>query len=148
MTGAFDSYLGSTPFGAGTPLPAGPPPTGTSGLCRFIDGQTGDFAIDSTTGHFERMPLVRQRILLYLLTRRGSSTVLPKWGLRRPPKIDASAVWLMQAETRVALSQMTDVEKSLRIDEITVEQVEGSGRVRVIVRYTDLTTGSPDSMSI
>jgi hypothetical protein len=147
MPSPFDSPLGSTPFGCGTPLPAGPPPTGYSGLCRFIDGFTGDYAIDPVTGHLAAMPVVRQRVLLALLTVRGSSSVLPTMGMRRPSKIGSDTAWAMAAEARVALSHMTDVERVLRVDNLTVEQVEGSGRVRIICEYTDLTTGQPDKVS-
>lgn len=147
MSGAFDSMLGSTPFGAGTPLPAGDPPTGYSGLCRFIDGISGDFAIDATTGHLAGMPLLRQRVLLALVTRRGSSTVLPKFGLAYASKITESQLRLMDANARASLYQLTDVEKVMRIDSLTVEQVEGTGRVRLTLSYTDLSTGGTDTLS-
>lgn len=141
MSGAFDSMLGSTPFGAGTPLPAGVPPTGYSGLCRFIDGLTGDYQINTITGHLAGMPILRQRILLALVTRKGSSSALPKLGLSWPTKIDAQMARLLDAEARASLFQLTDVEKCMRIDELTIEQVEGTGRVRLTLRYTDLQTG-------
>ncbi len=147
MSGAFDSPLGSTPFGAGTPLPAGAPPTGLSTFVRFIDGVTGDFQQDAATGHLAQMPLVRQRVFLALVTRLGSSSVLPGFGLKRPTKIDNSIVRTMQAAARVALYQLTDVEKVVRIDDLIVEQVT-SGRVQLTVLYTDLSTGNPDKVTV
>ena len=141
MPGAFDSPFGSTPFGSGTPLPAGPPPTGNSSLCRFIDGATGDYQVDPTTGHLAGMSLLDQRILIALTSIKGSSTVLPNMGITHPAKIDASMTRLMQAEARAALFQLTDVERAMRIDDLLVEQVPPVGRVQLTVNFTDLATG-------
>lgn len=127
-------------------MPAGPPPVGHSALCRYLDGYSGDYRIDATTGHLAGMPVVRQRVLLAIMTVRGSSSVLPTFGMRHPPKIEASTTWAMQAEVRSALSSMVD-RHEIRIDQIDVEQVEGSGRIRVTVDYTDLTTGQADKVS-
>ena len=146
MPSPFASPLGSTPFGVGTPLPAGPPPVGNSGLCRYLDGLTGDYAIDHVTGHLASMPVTRQRVLLAILTVKGSSSVLPNMGIRRPPKIDATTTWAMQREVERGLAPLVD-EHAIRIDRIAVEQVEGSGRIRVTVSFTDLQTGKPDSAS-
>ena len=146
MPGAFDSPFGSTPFGAGTPLPAGPPPAAPSTLCRFIDGLTGDFQVDPVTGHLAGMPVLQQRILLALTTAKGSSTVLPLLGISHPAKLDERTTRLLQAEARTALFQLTDVERCMRIDELLVDQVSPVGRVQLTVRYTDLATGKSDTV--
>lgn len=132
-----------TPFGVGTPLAQSPPPDPKKlKLSRFINSGSGDYEIDPDTGHFKAMPPVRQRMLLIMKTIRGSSTVLPDLGIDVPRKLDGTFIPRVTASIRNAYRQLTEVEKVARIDGIEIERLS-SGRVGVLIAYTDLTTGIP-----
>ena len=138
--------LGTTPLGHPAIVPGDPAPTGKSALCRFIHSGKRDYEIDTTTGHFKAMPVVRQRMLLVMLTTFGSSTVLRTMGIRRPKKMGDGFERLMQLRVREAYRQMTDVERVVKIDDIIVGK-HSTGRATVMIPYTDLTTGKPDVVS-
>lgn len=134
--------FGTGPFGFGSIAEAAIVPEPVAGS-RFIDPVTRDYVFDSATGHLGQMPPLRQRVLLTLMTQLGSSAV-PGFGVRLPPKIDRTFVSSSTAMVRSALRQLTDVERIMRIDDITVDT--GGSRAAITVSYTDLTTGERDSV--
>lgn len=139
--------FGVSPFGMGTGDDAPIPPTGAWGS-RYINPQTGDYAVDTKTGQLQQMPAVRQRFLLRLKERRGSSSVRPNDGIVLPTKIDDSIQSTMNDAVRLAMHQETDVEKVARIDSVTVyRDPNNTGRVLTVVSYIDLTTGQADQVS-
>jgi hypothetical protein len=93
-------------------------------------------------GELEGMPVNRQRVMLTCLTRPGSSSVLPDWGVELPPKITESYPGEVRAEVLRAHRFMTSV------GDITIEGVDtettSAGRVQVLVSYTDMRTGESD----
>jgi hypothetical protein len=135
-----------TPFGLGTPAPTGDPPDGASGT-RYLNPATRDYQVDTATGQLAQMPSIRQRVLIALLTVRGSATAAPAFGIVPPRKMGDQFTAEMQQAVRSALKQLTDVEKVVRIDGILVERGAGS-RSKTTVIFTDLTTGEGDSASI
>ena len=114
-------------------------------LSTYFDGVTGGPVYDATTRQLKQMTGVRQRVALTLATCAGSSTTLPNWGVRKLDRHSASFVEEREQTVRDALRSMTDVEKSIRIESITVE-VEGS-RDRTTVVYTDLTTNKESKVT-
>lgn len=139
MLGAGVQAAGSSPAGVGEPELGDATPVADGG-CRYIDPATGDYGIDSSTGSFEQMPAIRQRVMIALLTARGSSTVLPDLGLTRPTKMGDRFQAEMEQAVRQALEQLTEIEQVITLDFVSVERGNG-GRARITVSYTDLTTG-------
>lgn len=147
-TGFGTMPMGLSPAGFGTGDDAPVPPTGEWGS-RYIDVQTGDFAVDATTRQLKQMPALRQRFLIRLKERFGSSSVRPLDGVKLPKKIDETVEREMDDAVRIAMRQETDVEKIARIDSVKVQRTPGNtGRVVTLVSYTDLTTGLADQVTI
>jgi phage baseplate assembly protein W len=142
MPGFGSAPFGGSPYGLGVPGEAALPTTSPAGS-RYIDASTRDYAYNATTGQFAQMPEIRQRVLLALLTEQGSIPTQPTFGIKRPQKMGDTFEAEMKAAVRLALQQMTDVEKVLRIDQILVRKGVG-GRSETTVVYTDMTTGVPD----
>ena len=140
--------LGVTPYGLGTGDDAPAPPTGAWGS-RYINPQTGDYARDVLTGQLQQMPPVRQRFLLRLKTKLRSSSVQPEMGVALPTKINESSQRQADDAVRQAMRQETDVEKVAVIERVTLARdPSNSGRVLIVVSYTDLTTGQGDQVSV
>lgn len=137
--------VGTGPYGIGTPVTSAAPPAGAAGS-RYINPATRSYEQDSTTGQLAQMPGLRQRVLIAVTTAKKSSSAIPEFGLLVPRVVGPSFESEIKASIRASLSQMTDVEKVLRIDGITVE-IGASGRQRVTVSYTDITTGEPDQVT-
>lgn len=131
------SPMGTMAFGGGTPTTGSAPPS-LSRASRYINPYTHDYEFDAVSRGFRRMPSVRQRVQLALGTIRGSSTVSQNWGITMPRKIGNQFAAEVEAAVRQALSQMTDVEKVLRVDKVDVRAYHM--RSEVVVWYTDLTT--------
>jgi hypothetical protein len=146
MIGAGAQAAGSSPAGVGEPELGDAAPTAGGGS-RYINPATGDYGIDSSTGAFEQMPAIRQRVMISLLTVRGSSTVLPDLGLIRPTKMGDRFQSEMEQAVRQALEQLTDIEQVISLDFVTVLRGNG-GRGQITVSYTDLTTGAEDAVSV
>jgi len=135
-----------TPLGAGIPISASIPATDTA-LSRYIDPNTGEYAIDSTTGVYQTMPSTRQRVMLALITELGSVSIDREFGYLRPRKIGARFEQQVKDSVRSALLQLTDIEKIVRIDNITIDRT-GQSRAEVTVKYTDLSTGDADEVAV
>lgn len=140
------SSFGLSPYGTGTPETSAVPASGAAGS-RYINPATRDYQQDPTTGQLAQMPSTRQRVLLALLTVQGSSSVYGRFGIKLPRKMGTSFEVEMRFAVRAALRHLTDAEKVIRIDSITVERGAGS-RSRTTVSYTDLATGETDQASI
>lgn len=83
---------------------------------------------------------MRQRMLLIGLTELGSSSTLPDMGIQIPRKIDRHFERNVKASVRKAYRRLTDVERSVRIDDIIIEDNGIAGRRFITISYTDLTT--------
>jgi len=121
------------------------PPDGPAGS-RYLNPITRDYEVDETTGHFKQMPGTRQRVLLAVMTIRDSSG-LPGFGVRMPKRMGDAFERQAENAVRQALRHMTDVEKCLLINSITVERGMG-GRARVTIAFTDLVTGDQDRVRV
>lgn len=126
-------------FGAGSPTTGSAPPI-LSRASRYINPYTRDYEFDTNSRGFRRILSVRQRVQLALGTIRGSSTTSPNWGIVLPRRIGPQFAAEAEAAVRQALSQMTDVEKVLRVDQVDVTTYHM--RSRIVVWFTDLTTNS------
>jgi len=140
--------IGSGPFGIGTPVSGVAPPIGPPAGARYIDPGARDYTIDDSTGQYTRMPVVRQRMLIKLLTVRGSSTVLPELGLEVPRRIGPDFEARVRSMIRVAYKQETDIDKVARIDAVRIDRSTITGRVTITIEYTDLTTGQTDELTV
>jgi phage baseplate assembly protein W len=138
------SPVGGFPVGFGEVTSASAPPP-LSQCSRYINPYTRDYEM-GTYGSFKRMTPIHQRVQLTLSTLQGSSAVMQSWGVSKPPKISASFAADADARIREALSVMTDVEKVLRVDNVTVETA--NRRSKVTVSFTDLTTNTQAQASI
>lgn len=146
MAGFGTMAFGTGPFGLGTPTTSTAPPDPSGAGSRYINPATRDYQQDSTTLQLAQMPGLRQRVLLAVMTLRTSSTALPTFGISIPRKVTPSFVAEVQASVRASLRQMTEVERVIRIDGITVE-IGASGRQRVTISYTDTSAGVPDAVT-
>ncbi len=145
-----ESFIANTPaigpFGVDTPAETAEPATGSVGS-RYINPATRDYEFNESTGHLSQMPTLRQRVLLAVMTRKGSSTALPDFGISLPPKMGSTFEAEVTASVRSALIHLTDTERVMRIDSVVVEKGAG-GRARVTISYTDTTAGTPDSVTL
>ena len=153
MAGFGNSPVGTSPFGLGQPTTTAEPPTvkvlaglATPG-CRYLDPNTRDYVHDDDSGQLAQMPTTRQRVLLALLTVKGSSTVLPNLGVRMPRKITEAFERETQHAVQSALHRLTVIERVVAVRAIKVERLAGTGRVGVTVEFVDLTTGEEDAVS-
>src|SRR5690349_21781461 len=145
MAGFGTMPAGTGPFGIGTPTTTAAPPTGTAGS-RYLNPASRDYQQDTDTQQLAQMPAIRQRVLLAVMTEKGSSTALPKFGIARPRKVTPSFEAEITASVRASLVQLTDVERAIRIDAIDIER-GASGRQRVTISYTDISSGTPDEVT-
>jgi phage baseplate assembly protein W len=134
--------FGSGAYGLGVPGEAALPTTSPAGS-RFLNAATRDYQYNSDTGQLAQMPNLRQRVLITLTTEQGSIPTQPTFGIKRPRKMGDSFEAEMKSAVRLALQQLTDVEKVMRIDQILVRKGQ-DGRSETTVVYTDMTTGVPD----
>lgn len=140
--------IGQFAFGFGCGDAAPEPPNRDGWGSRYINSGSGDYEYNSTTRQLKQMPGLRQRFLLKLTTRHGSSTVLPGLGISLPSKLDPSFERRVDNAVRVAMHQETHVEKVARIDSVTVERGAVTGRVTITISYTDLESGTDETLVI
>jgi hypothetical protein len=138
--------IGSTPFGSGTPAEAIEPPDGPPEAARFIDPTTRDWVV-AEDGAYQRMPMVRQRVLLRLATLLRSSSVLPGFGTRLPERIDDRYEQKAEQAIRAALADMV-LAQEIKILRIDTKLGNPTGRVEHTVSYMDLTTGNSDTVTV
>lgn len=146
MSGFGTQPYGTSQYGIGVPASPDMLPIGPSGFTRWIDPVTGDYATDSTTGHFEQTTALRQRVLIRLRTVLGSSTAFMLRGMKLPKKIGAGFAEQVQQAVRDCLRQETDIEKVMEILSITVET--SGARSATHLRYKDLTTGATEDVRV
>jgi phage baseplate assembly protein W len=132
------SPAGVFPFGYGAPVSAAEPPDGPSG--RPFLNASGDYEQDPDTRQLKQMPSLRQRVLIRVKTMRGSSSVLPLFGIQVPDKMGAGFERKLEFSIRQAFRVETDIERIMRIEQVIVRKVS-SGRAEATIIYTDLTTG-------
>lgn len=113
---------------------------------RFLDYLTGDYVVGDD-GEIARMPTTRQRVWLALGTLRGSSTVLPKLGVKLPGTIGRSYESEVKNEVRTALAALI-ADGSLVLNEIIVEHGTPIGRSTITVDYTDTATKENDKVNV
>ena len=136
--------LGTSPFGVGTPPSAAEPPDLPAAMSRYINPATKQFEIDDVTGNFKSMPTTRQRVLLIMMTIKGSSSALRNFGIAIPSKVNRDTIEQeMRTEIDRAFYRMTTVERVIRIDDVIVDPGD-YGRVALTLVYTDLTTRQAD----
>lgn len=142
--GLFGAGVG--PGGIYVPASVADSPTPSAGS-RFINPISRDYELNSETGQEAQMPPTRQRVLLALMTKRGSSTARPDFGLRVPDKIRTTFEAEMRINVRAALSHLTREDAPvIVIDGIDV-QVPRPGRALITVSYTDVLNGVSDEAS-
>lgn len=140
------SPFGQFPFGIGSPTTTTAPATGDYGS-PYIDPAERDYEIDSDTGQLKQMPTIRQRVLLIVSSEKGSSLAEPEFGLELPPVIDGTFESGADAAIRSALAQLVDVDKVIRIDEITFAYPEPH-RADITIVWTILATNKQDQVTI
>ena len=139
--------LGYAPLGMPAVTNINKPPPPNKILSNYIDPQKRDYIV-SATGEYATMPVVRQKMLLALISILGSSSVLPNYGNDPPRKIDDAYKRNMENSVRLATKFITDA-KEARIDSVIIETFGPRGdSPKVIVSYTDLTTGLSDTLEV
>lgn len=146
MSGAGLESAGLSPFGYGTPTETDGPSANPWGS-RFINPSSKNLEFDSVTGQLRQMPPVRQRVLLTVLQTKGSSTTRPNEGTKRPAKMGDGFQREQEQYVREAHRQMTDVERVIRIDQVTVTRRDNQG-AHTDIAFTDLTTGVEDKAEL
>jgi phage baseplate assembly protein W len=141
------SAYGLSPFGYGTPTAAGIVPTAGAAGVRWLNSGSRDFEQDPDTLQLKQMPALRQRVLLKLLTTKGSVKINPGFGVGLPRKMGTGFEREMADAVKVAFEQETQIEKVMRLDAVEVVKLS-SGRAQITVSYTDLTTGEEDEVTI
>ncbi|HEX5076136.1 MAG TPA: hypothetical protein VFW03_23185 [Gemmatimonadaceae bacterium] len=138
--------VGSTPFGMGTPAVGEDVPTGPAGS-RYLDPLARDYVVDPSSGQYQQMPSVRQRVLITVITMLGSSSSQPLFGVQLPQRMDERFEADARGRIRAALSQLIDIEQVMVLDgQIKVERGLG-GRARFTIPFFDLTTGERHTVS-
>ncbi len=144
--GAGAMSAGTAPAGLHSPATVAASPDAVAGS-RYINPQTGDYEIDSSTSQYAQMPPTRQRVLLALHTVFASSTGKPQFGLRAPRKMGTSFEAQTKQAARYALRHLTREDGPvIRIDGIQVDRV-GVGKAVLTVSYTDRKNGRHDRVS-
>ena len=146
MAGLGGAPLGSTPFGAGTPVEVSAPPDAPLQEARFLNVDTKDYETRSD-GEYKGMPSVRQRMVMALGTTLGSSAVLQENGLRLPSRIDERFPQGAEQAIRRAVDFMVSAGE-VRVDSILLVESQVTGRTEHLVSYTDLTTGNSGTLTV
>lgn len=143
MAGAGNTPAGGGPAGQGGPSFAVSPPLPRTPMgapqARALDPRTGRIAFDAC-GRPLRTSGVRQRVLLALLTERGSACVLELGHTLRDVKfITPSTHNLVETIVRTALAALiANFEIELISVEVDLESRLGVDRLPVRVRWRDL----------
>jgi len=146
MAGFGETELGLTPFGTGTADGTAAPPTTLPSTSRYVNFRTKDYEV-ADDGEYKRMPSVRHRVLMILSTTLDSAAALPGFGLKLPARIDKRYPQLADHAIRLALKPMVRAGE-LKIEKIEVTRSSVTGRVDHVVKFKDLTTGNPDTVTI
>lgn len=144
--GAGTMAAGTGPGGLLVPATVAASPSKSAGS-RFLNPITRDYELDQSTNQFAQMPPTRQRVLLALMTKKGSATANPEFGLAVPDKIRSTFAAEVNVSARAALGHLTREDAPvISIDAITVD-VPSPGRAILTVSYTDISTGESDEAS-
>ena len=110
---------------------------------RFIDPVTGDYLLDDD-GQFERMPSLRQRVLIALKQVRDSGPT--GLGVDLPDRITERFETEMRDRVTTALAHLTRTPNPAMTNlSVTIDSV-GGGRAMTLVTYDDPTTGRSEGV--
>ena len=137
MPGFASSPFAVTPYGTGTPATATAPPAERAKGARYLDPVAGDYVLDGE-GEYQRMPTVRQQMLLAVVTRFGSSSVEPGRGVKLPDRITSDFERTVSSSVRSATEHITAAGRAT-LDDVSVKLLQ-TGRAQITIAYTDLTT--------
>lgn len=146
MTGFGTAPCGEFAMGFGEDAEIQGPPEDPIVGATFINPRTRDYEVNDD-GAYQRMPTTRHRVLMLLMTEFESAVQVDgdePIGLRLPEKIGPS--FKQQADQAVR-SCLVPLANDIRIDDVTTN-VLNTGRVEIIVSYTDLTTGNSDTVTV
>lgn len=124
------------PFDTGTDADPPAPADAAPQQAVYIDPLTRDYVF-AADGEFERMPEVRQQMLLAVSTTLGSSVADPELGLRKPAYVGKKTQRQMRDAVIRATRHIVDAGRAVLLD-VRVEDL-GTGRVLTKVSYRDLT---------
>lgn len=142
MAGFADSPFAVTPFGAGTPATATAPPSKAATGAAYIDPIAKQYVLDDE-GELERMPEVRQQMLLAVTTLVESSSAEPGRGVRLSKKITDDSPRQNDVAVRSACAHITDAKRAV-IKNVKTETTS-SGLAQITISYDDLTLGTTDN---
>ncbi len=131
----FGTPFGSGPFGFGTPVNAAPIPVDPSTGARFLSVIDRDYALGAD-GDYQRMPEVRQRVVLALLSGLGPL----------PRRIDDTALPRMTDAVNRNLAVLIS-EGVIRVDDVSMESPK-TGMLVPTVSFTVLATGESDDVEL
>lgn len=143
------SPYGTMPYGLFAPAAAPVPPVRDAETkdVRFLDVRSRDYEMDPVTRGLKRMPTLRQLVLVRVMTAIRSASSQPELGINVPRYISATFQTDIEMEVRRAFLQETDVTKIMRIESVESEQT-GTGRVRTTISYSDLISGTEDTVKV
>ena len=137
--------IGVYPYGSGTPAATNPPPDNGPERAAYIDPVTRDYVIGDD-GELERMPGVRQQVMLALTTRKGSAGAALNFGVQLPGRVSSDFKRVVESSVRLALSHIVSAGRML-LQAVQVELGE-YGRTLVTVQYRDLTADKNDVITV
>ena len=145
------SYLpivGTGPFGAGTPLPPGPPPPPVLGSSRQLGTGTenrGQYVLSGGNPVFDTD--VRQLAIIALTTVLDSSCVLGLGRGPEPPTIDDNFYEQKRAQIDAALAALVKA-KLLAIERLTIDEVLATGRTVTKLTLRDISDNQPFEVNL
>lgn len=146
MAGLGNSEYGGAPLGIGDPADPTAVPDAKTSVCRWLDPISGDYQIATRGGQLRQSSGVLQRVLLAVKTVLGSSLCVSTLGTRFPKTQTKTFETEVAAEVRRVLRGMTDDEKVMRIDSLTVSR--GGSRFAIDLEFTNFQTGAAESVSV
>jgi phage baseplate assembly protein W len=146
MSGPIGSGFAIYPFGTGAPATMATPPVVPTLTALFLDPVSRDHivAVDS---ELERMPALRQQVLIALTTVIGSMSANISFGITMPQKIDEDFARKMRNSVETAVKHLTGP-KLMKLLDVQTDTSTAMGRAITTVSFIDLTTNLPDQVSI
>lgn len=157
MSGAGTQPAGISPFGLGEPdtalfTPGGAVNVNTStGLqegARFIDPYTKQYVYDATTGRAIGMPATRQRVQLAAMTALRSSAQLSLGHNLAAIQTMGDDYEMQVTSTLTAALQPLVDDGSIVLNGIDVLRADARSGSRNVIRFTDLTTNTAQTLTV